>query len=265
MRRVNAHYDDLENVHLPPPPPVLSPRNLFIGSRSRLVGDVIAALHAPTFRATREAGRRSICVRNLHRITLAMLLYERRHGTLPPAYIVDAEGNPLHSWRVLLLPYLGQEELHGKLRLDEPWDSAHNRRFHDARLPIYQCPSATLEPGRTTYSVVVGENTAFGPGEGKSLDDFGMHLILVVEREQSAGRNGERQSVCWMDPTSELAESVAFEGINRGKEGVDGMGSHHPGGLNVGFRNGGVLFISGTIEMSLLRGLLDGTAEEWAY
>jgi len=264
MRRVNAQYDDLDKAYILRPP-MLSLGNLFIGARSRRVADVWAGLSMPSFQATREASRRTNCVRNLRRIMLAMLIYQHEHGTLPPAYTVDAAGNPLHSWRVLLLPYLGEEELYGKLRLDEPWGSEHNRQFHGAAIAIYQCPSAELKPGQTTYSVVVGENTAFQAGEGKSLDDLGMNLILVVEREPSSGRDGERQSVCWMDPTSELAESIAFEGINRREEDVYGIGSHHPGGVQVGSRNGSVLFIPATIGLPSLRSLLDGTAEKYPY
>ena len=179
LRWANAEYDDLDRIEVWQPPRPLSLSDLFIGVRSRRVADCVARLYAPG-RATREANRRSNCCGNLHRITLAMLIYERRHGTLPPAYTVDAAGNPLHSWRVLLLPYLGEDELYGKLRLDEPWDSEHNRRFHDADLAIYRCPSAELTPGRNTYSVVVGEKTPFQAAKGKSLDDFGMNLILVV-------------------------------------------------------------------------------------
>ena len=256
MRRINAQLDDPEKMQVLPPPPLLSLGNLFIGARSRRVADSVAGLCTPAFRAIREAIHRFNCVGNLRRITLAMLIYERRHGTLPPAYTVDANGNPLHSWRVLLLPYLGETELFGKLRLDEPWDSQHNRPFHDAALAIYQCPTIELRPGQTTYSVVVGEKTAFRAGEGKSLDDLGMNLILVVERAQP---------VCWMDPTSKLAESVAFKGINRREEDVDGIGSPHPGGVNAGHRDGNVRFISETLDPLLLQGLLDGTAKDGRY
>ena len=262
MRRVNAQYDDPDKAQGLLPPRLLSLGNLFIGARSRRVADCVAGLCTPAFEATREANRRLNCVDNLRRITLAMLIYARAHGTLPPAQTVDADGNPFHSWRVLLLPYLGEQELYDKLRLDEPWDSEHNRRFHDQALPIYQCPSAELTPGQTTYSVVVGRNTAFQAAQGKSLDDLGMNLLLVVEREQAIGRSGQPQSVCWMDPTSELVEALAFKGINRKKEGVIGIGSPHPGGVNVGFRDGSVEFIRETIALPLLQGLLDGTAVE---
>jgi hypothetical protein len=263
MRRVNGYYDrwhEAERPYTPQWPPV---GNLLLGMRSRRVADSLALLHMPAMQAFREAKRRSTCVANLHRITLAMLLYQCEHGTLPPGHTVDTEGNPLHSWRVLLLPYIGEAELYGKLRLDEPWDGEHNRPFHDAAPAIYQCPSATLRPGRTTYSVVVGQNTAFGAGHGRSLDDFGVNLILVVERELSLHSDGQRQGVCWMDPTSELAESIACLGINRREK--DGIGSPHPGGLNVGLRDGGVRFIPETIELPSLRGLLDGTAEEFPH
>ncbi len=212
MRRFNAQYDDWENTYVLQPPTLLSLGNLFIGVRSRRVADLVTGLCAPSFQAAREAIRRSNCASNLQRITLAMLIYERQHGTLPPAYTVDADGNPLHSWRVLLLPYLGEKELCGKLRLDEPWDSQHNRQFHDAALAIYQCPSAELKPGQTTYSVVVGEKTAFQAGKGKSLDDLGMNLILVVEREQARGPDGQGQSVCWMDPTVGTDRVDRFQG-----------------------------------------------------
>ena len=65
-----------------------------------------------------------------------------------------------------------------------------------------------------------------------------------------------------MDPTSELTESMALQGINRREDDVEGIGSPHPGGLNVGFRDGSVRFISQTTALPSLQGLLDGTAEQ---
>ncbi len=137
----------------------------------------------------------------MQRIMLAMLLYEREHGTLPPAWSVDAAGDPLHSWRVLLLPYLGHEALYEKIRLGEPWDSEHNRQFHGEDMAVYRCPSdlvATL--GQATYSVVVGPDMPFEAGQGKRLTDFGPDsddMILLVERIDP---------VAWMDPTCEIAQ-----------------------------------------------------------
>jgi hypothetical protein len=215
LGQVNARFDDVDNVDGFPRPTLWSPGNLLIGSRSRRVGDFLMAVSGtPALQVTREANCRADCVSNLQRIVLAMLLYEREHGTLPPAYTVDADGNPLHSWRVLLLTCLGKRELYDKIRLAEPWDSQHNRQFHEAALDVYQCPSASLGAGQTRYSVVVGKKTAFQAAKGKTLDGLGTNLILVVER---------KQPVCWMAPTAELAEAVAFVGIgtSRRNENAD--------------------------------------------
>lgn len=52
--------------------------------------------------------------------------YQHKHGRLPPAVVHGPEGKPLHSWRVLLLPFIGQEALYKQFKLEEPWDSPHN-------------------------------------------------------------------------------------------------------------------------------------------
>ena len=268
MRRVNEQYDNMDDRYdryVMRPPALPSLGHFFIGVRSRRVGDLITGLSVPAFQATLEASRRSKCLDNLQRINLAMLLYERTQGTLPPAYSVDAAGRPLHSWRVLLLPYLGEKELFDKLRLNEPWDSQHNRQFHGVAIAAYQCPTAALEPGQTTYFVVTGKTAAFQAGEGKSLSDFGMNLVLVVEREQSSKHGNRGQSFCWMDPASELARSIASEGINHREDEVNGIGSPHPGGANIGFRDGSVRFIPSTIELPSLKSLLEGAAEDNRY
>jgi hypothetical protein len=265
MSRVNARYDDWEHEQALRPWTLLSPSSLFIGARSRRVADLVTDFHIPVLPATCEAIRRACCTDNLRRIALAMLMYEREHGALPPAYSVDANNRPLHSWRVLLLPYLDEKDLFAKLRLDEPWDSQHNRRFHGASVPIYQCPSAALRPGQTTYSVIVGEKTAFRGGQGRCLADLGVNTVLVVEREQMRSGGEPGQTVCWMDPMSELSQSIALGGINRRNEDVSGVGSPHPGGLIVSLRDGSVQYVSDAIELSSFQALIEGTANEFPY
>ena len=191
---------------------------------------------------------------------LLILLYEREHGTLPPAWSVGADGKPLHSWRVLLLPYLGQEALYANIRLDEPWDSPHNRQFHGEAVPFYRCPSDPVAgPGETTYSVVVGPDMPFEAGEGKRLADFGPHsddMILLVERAEPA---------CWMDPTREVPQRAAEEGIREHAEPLapappspNGIGSHHRRGAHFGLRNGAVEFLWADNDLEELRAMLRG-------
>ena len=88
------------------------------GARFTLVGflgvlgiiALVIALLLPLARnGAGPAARRAQCTNNLKQIALALHNYEQAYKALPPAYTVDAEGRPLHSWRTLILPYLEEE------------------------------------------------------------------------------------------------------------------------------------------------------------
>ncbi len=251
LREFNAFFDAMPVSEPQLTSRTILPSDLLLASRSRRLGQVWTHLCLPSVQAAREGGRRLHCSDNLCRISLAMLRYVCDHGTLPPAYTVDAAGRPLQSWRVLLLPYLGQEDLFNKIHLDEPWDSPHNRQFHNVAPAMYQCPSAELATGQTAYSVIVGEHTPFGAGEGRAIDKFGMHMVLVVERQKAIG---------WMQPDSELTEAVASKGINSKEPGFDGVGSRHPSISNVALRDGSARQYANNTDLSHWQRLLDGTA-----
>ena len=84
---------------------------------------IIVALLFPAAQAARAAAQRMTCCGHMSQLTLAFLVYHEVHGSFPPAYTVDENGKPLHSWRVLILPFIEQKALYDKIRLDEPWDS----------------------------------------------------------------------------------------------------------------------------------------------
>lgn len=71
----------------------------------------------------------------LSQMRLALLLYEDEHGSLPPPTLRDEQGNPSHSWRTLILPYLGGHKFPPIPDLTQPWDSAINRNLIDG-IPI---------------------------------------------------------------------------------------------------------------------------------
>ena len=223
---------------------------------------VLAALLLPARPAARESARRMQCSNNMKDIALAFHHYHNEHGHFPPAYSVDEEGNPLHSWRVLILPYMEQKALYEKIRLDEPWDSEHNKQFHllappdgvqrsnVTTLSIFQCPSCPRDSqasGGSTYSIAYGTETPFTGSEPKRNGDITRKLsdtIFLVER---------RTPVNWMDPSREITFETACKGIN-----VDAMGisSYHPGGVNTAFGDGSIGFISDTIDNKKLRATL---------
>jgi hypothetical protein len=65
---------------------------------------------------------------NLIQIITAMRRHEEMYGRLPTD-VVDNRGAKLLSWRVALLPLVGETELYNRFKVDEPWDSANNSKL----------------------------------------------------------------------------------------------------------------------------------------
>jgi hypothetical protein len=115
---------------------------------------------------TRTAAQRRRSADNLRQFALAMHNFANQHGAFPAAAIYDRKGKALLSWRVALLPYLGEGALFKQFRLDEPWDSPHNKKLL-AKMPrVYAPPVPTraAKPGHTCYQVFTGPDTPFDPG-----------------------------------------------------------------------------------------------------
>jgi type II secretory pathway pseudopilin PulG len=125
----------------------------------------LIALLLPAVQSAREAARRCQCQNNLKQIALTLLNYESANGCFPPAYIADKNGKPMHSWRVLILPYLEQTPLYQAYDFSEPWDGPKNKLLSANCLPQYICPSERkAQDTETNYVAVLGKNTAW-PGE----------------------------------------------------------------------------------------------------
>jgi hypothetical protein len=128
---------------------------------------------------------RKTSMHNLMHLALAMHNYHDQYGVLPPAAVYSKDGRPLLSWRVLLLPFLDQEELFREFKLDQPWDSPHNRKLL-ARMPaVYAAPKVrTKEPHATFYQVFTGKGTIFEGVRGTRLTDITdgtSQTILLIE------------------------------------------------------------------------------------
>jgi len=78
--------------------------------------------------ANRQA-RGSQCSGHLCQISLALHNYHDVFGCFPPAYIADSRGRPMHSWRVLILPFMEQVALYNAYHFEEPWDGPNNRKL----------------------------------------------------------------------------------------------------------------------------------------
>jgi len=182
------------------------------------------ALLLPAVFAAREAASRMMCANHEKQIGIAFHNYHDSYGALPPLYTVDEDGKPLHSWRVLILPFIEQQEMYRQIRLDEPWDSDHNRQFHDRMPSIYKCPSHPGNPrSDCTYSAVAG--WAFVPAkEAESV--LGVHFRDLIEGTSNILALVEvKEAFNWMDPTAD----VTLEDIAKGNR----IGSNHSNFVNV--------------------------------
>jgi hypothetical protein len=133
----------------------------------------------------RGVARRLGTDNNLRQIALAMHNYHSAEGAFPPAAITDKNGKALLSWRVAILPYVEQDQLYRQFRLDEPWDSAHNKKLLEKMPPIYAVPKEGQEPGTAThFRVFLGKGAAFEGDKGLTLGSFTdgtSNTLLAVE------------------------------------------------------------------------------------
>jgi len=153
----------------------------------------------PAFCRAREVARRSMCANQLKQIALALHNYHDTYGCLPPPVVRDSQGRPMHSWRVLLLPFLEHKPIYDRYDFNEPWDGPKNRALLSKMPYVYRCPSAggpDDAPGLTNYLVVTGPGTLW-PDDGScgrfaNCKDGLSRTLLVLECASS--------DVYWTEP-----------------------------------------------------------------
>jgi hypothetical protein len=205
--------------------------------------------------AAREAARRMQCTNHVIQIVLAFHSYADEHnGGLPPLYTVDADGKPLHSWRVLILPYMEQKELYDKIRLNEPWDSEYNQQFHNTKIDYYHCPSCPHKgKGKCNYSAIAGEEFAvFVPAKKAGEMTAGKGLKIPDGRSNTWAIVEVKKPFCWMDPTADITLAELTKGVSADSR----LGSHHTNVFVVGVCDGSVRGIPHTVDTP--------TLEAWA-
>lgn len=189
-----------------------------------------------TMQDNRPPNYSGICKRNLWFITLALLKYEAKHGHFPPAYIADENGKPIHSWRVLILPFMDGDALYKQYNFDEPWDGPNNSKLHYTweGNDLWECPKGIVR-GMTGYVVVVGPDTAWLGDKSRRLGDIKDDLnktILVVEVANSG--------IHWMEPR-DLHVTQMNPSLN--PEMGQGISSLHFSGACVSFADGSTEFL----------------------
>lgn len=211
---------------------------------------MLIGLLSPSTRSVPEAARRTQCQNHLKQIGLALHDYLETYDAFPPAYTVDAEGKPLHSWRTLILPFLDEKPLYDKIDLSKPWDDPANVEAYQTDLGFFRCPSAVLEPTQTTYLAVVTPDSCLRPTEPRTISeiiDGASETLLAIDV-------AAKHAVHWMSPVDADERIV----LGFGPESEDS----HMGGVHVLFADGETMFLSGDTPAAERRAMISAAGND---
>ncbi len=234
---------------------------IFAGLLAAIVmGLLVTTVIIPGMYTVRHSTHRRTCHANLQRIGKALQQYHELYGSYPPAYVADDKGVPLHSWRVLILPQLGEMGLYRQYDFQQPWDSPNNLLIASQIPAVYHCPADpdSAAQNDTSYMVVVGPRTPFPP-QGKSTKydaatwDPREETLLVVEVAGSG--------VGWTTPTDLQADQLRLV-VNPRRGTAKALSSEHPGGINALFADGQVRWLSDMLPMEVLAAALTRDGHE---
>ncbi|MGY8770283.1 MAG: DUF1559 domain-containing protein [Pirellulales bacterium] len=184
-----------------------------------------------------EAARRMQCTNNLKQISLAFHNYHDEFGSFPPPYLADEDGVPMHSWRVLLLPYLEEGVRYKKYDFTEPWNGPSNVKLLDPIPDVYQCPSVHYDEKHkncTCYLAIVGPDSVWAEGKTRSFRDIvdgTSNTLLMTEFSES--------KTYWLQP-SDIEYQAAIKILSSNNPDI--FKEIHPGGRNVVRVDGSVHF-----------------------
>jgi hypothetical protein len=181
-------------------------------------------------------------VANLQEISLAVHNYNDASLRFPPQY-VGPVGTPLLSWRVALLPFLGEGALYSQFDLTKAWDDPANLPLLSQMPAIFRGPLDPIGSTDTRYAVGVDTNTVFPGSPGVTLGsiiDGTSNTILIGETNGSA--------IPWTKP-----EDIAIGACPT--LGGSGFSSFISGATPFAFVDGAVKFLPDNIACDALRGL----------
>lgn len=186
--------------------------------------------------SARSAAGRAQSMNNLKQIALAMHNYNDVHGSFPPAYLPDANGQPMHSWRVLILPYLDQAALYQQYRFDEPWNGPNNSQLAQMMPMPYQSFDGSLAAPLTRYVVLAGPGTMFEGSQAVKMQEVtdGLSLTLLAVETTTPTH--------WMAPTDLDVSEMSFAINDPARPAIGNSGQE--GGANVSTADGAVRFVT---------------------
>lgn len=198
----------------------------------------INKLVADAVKDMKDTAPRLTAQNNLKQMAVALHNHASAYDLVPVhGHRVQAKPNekPLLSWRVALLPFIEQDNLYRQFKLDEPWDSEHNKKLIPLMPKIYASPAKPGKPGYTPYQMVVGPSAMRPPAMRIStVQDGTSNTIAVVEAAEP---------VIWTKP-----DDVMFPEKELPKDFRKKFGGEFPGGFHAMMWDGSVRFVKDSVS-----------------
>ncbi|WP_437186590.1 DUF1559 domain-containing protein [Planctomicrobium sp. SH668] len=134
----------------------------------------------------------------------ALRQYHEDYNSLPPAFVSNESGTRMHSWRVLILPYLGENELYQEYDFAQPWNSDSNSKLIDKIPKSFRHPRPGKRVGATQTLAIVGDKGAWPgttPLQYEQVTNTLSNTISIVADPES--------DVVWTSPDDVSFEEVA--------------------------------------------------------
>jgi hypothetical protein len=206
------------------------------------------ALLGPLYAAEDPAQEAS--VEQLRKIGAAILRYHDTFKSYPLAG--NGQKGMGLSWRVRILPFVGQQALYDKFDLESPWNSANNRALVAQMPEIYKTPFVPLEEGTTIYLGVLGP----APGEGRDWQERATFFHRGVRpRSNREIIDGTRYTimVVEVDPTDAVVWTKPDDWEFQPESPRRGLGAVRIAGFLALFADGSVGLVPGTVGDETLR------------
>jgi hypothetical protein len=202
-------------------------------------------------------------VRNLKQLCIALHDWAAAHQSskttrFPPAavYGKDGKGKYPHSWRVELLPYLGERKLYDHYQFDEPWDSKANKVVLANMPEVFRDPADAPDSVNSAYFVFVGR-LVDDSVNGADLQTFFSSKVGVAFRQVTDGTTNTiaiveaKRDIPWTKP-----EDIPYDPAGK----LPQLGGFFKGGFCATFGDGSTWLIEEPIKDAALKAMISPAA-----
>ena len=220
---------------------------------------LISAPHLQQSR-TYTTGRLS-CQSAMRFIGMAFHNFEEEKNSLPS----QSFGNPPHSWRVTILPYLDEQPLHSEYDQTKPWDAAANLPISKRGVDFFQCPQDPYSQNQagqyfTPFALVTGPQTIWASEQPLRLNDIGDGTSQTGMLVEACG-----QRIIWTEPRDlpidEVELSINTPG-NKPGQSPSVLSTYHERGANLLMADGSVKRVPLGTDPKVIRALLTANGGE---